>query len=58
MTKQLSKNQQKLVRDLRKSKKARMKNRCFIVEGLKNVAESIKSNYEVRFVVISDDFIK
>jgi TrmH family RNA methyltransferase len=58
MLKELAKKQQKFIKSLRQSKNARMKNRCFFVEGLKNVAESIKSNHEIRFIVSSEGFYR
>ncbi len=58
MLKELSKKQQKLIKGLKQSKNARLKNRCFIVEGLKNVAESLKSDYEIRYIVASEAFFE
>jgi len=57
MLKELSKRQQRLIKVLRQSKTARMKNRCFFVEGIKNVEEVIGSDYDIRFIVLSDTFL-
>jgi TrmH family RNA methyltransferase len=58
MINELSKKQQKLIKGLRQSKNIRIKNRCFFVEGLKNVAESIGSDYDIRFIVASEGFLE
>lgn len=58
MLRELPQKQQKLIKGLRQSKNNRMKNRCFFVEGLKNVAEAIESSHEIRFVVTSDGFLE
>jgi len=57
MLKELSKRQQRLIKTLRESKAARFKNRCFIVEGVRNIEEVIDSAYDIRFVVLSDGFL-
>jgi len=55
--KELSKRQQRLIKALKESKIARVKNQCFIVEGLKSVEEVIGSDFEIRFIVLSDIFL-
>jgi len=57
MLKELSKKQQRLIKTLRQSRTARIKNRCYFVEGIRNVEEAIDSNSDIRFVVISDSFL-
>jgi len=57
MLEELSKRHQRLIKVLRQSKTGRMKNRCFFVEGLKNVEEVIGSDYGIRFIVLSDTFL-
>ncbi|MDD4570717.1 MAG: 23S rRNA (guanosine(2251)-2'-O)-methyltransferase RlmB [Tepidanaerobacteraceae bacterium] len=52
----LPKKQLKLIRNLKRSKNIRIKNQCFFVEGLKNVSEALKSDHEIKFIVISEDF--
>lgn len=56
MPDELSKNQQRLIKNLLQSKKARTKNRCFVVEGMKNVEELLNSDYMARFVVVTEEF--
>ncbi|NLZ52971.1 MAG: RNA methyltransferase, partial [Thermoanaerobacteraceae bacterium] len=57
MLKELSKKQQRLIKALRQSKTARMKKRCFLVEGLKSVEEVIDSDYNIKFIVLSNAFL-
>lgn len=54
--KELSKRLEKLIKAIRESKTARTKNGCFIVEGVRSVEEVINSDFEVRFVILSDSF--
>jgi TrmH family RNA methyltransferase len=57
MLKELSKRQQRLIKNLKESKTARAKNRCFFVEGVRSVEEVFDSDYDIRFVVLSDSFL-
>ncbi len=57
MLKKLSKRQQKLIKALRQSKTARLKNCCFFVEGLKSVEEAIGSDCNIRYIVLADGFL-
>ncbi|HHX23507.1 MAG: TrmH family RNA methyltransferase [Tepidanaerobacteraceae bacterium] len=54
----LPKTKNKLVKSIGRLKNARLKNRSFLVEGLKNVSEALNSRHEVKFIVVSEDFIK
>lgn len=58
MLKELSKRQQRLIKNLKESKTARAKNRCFFVEGVRSVEEVFDSDYDIRFVVLSDSFLR
>ncbi|MFY0598554.1 MAG: RNA methyltransferase [Cyclobacteriaceae bacterium] len=51
----VSKNQAKFIKSL-KIKKYRNKERCFLVEGRKNVLELIKSDFEVKWIVCTSAF--
>lgn len=57
MPDELSKNQQRLIKNLIQSKKARIKNRCFIVEGTRNVGELLNSDYTIKLVAITKEFL-
>ena len=58
MLKELSKRQQRLIKTVIQSKTARIKNSCFIVEGLKNVEEALDSDFDIGFIVLSDAFLE
>lgn len=53
----VSKNQSKFIKSL-KIKKYRNLERCFLVEGRKNVIELIHSDYEVRWIIATNEFLK
>ncbi len=48
--------QSKFIKSL-KIKKYRTKEKCFIIEGRKNVLEAIESNYTVRYLLATSDFL-
>lgn len=53
----LSKRQQRFIKNLMQSKSTRHKNHCFIAEGLINITELLKSDYEIRYIVVSQAFL-
>lgn len=55
---ELSKRQIKFIRGLIRSKSERTKNQLFIVEGLKAVLEALNSDYDIDFIVISEQFLE
>lgn len=57
MPDELSKNQQRFINNLLRSKKARTKSNCFVVEGLRNTAELLNSDYAIKLVVIAEEFL-
>ncbi len=52
----LSKNEQKFIKSL-KVKKYRTREKCFLVEGTKNVLELLKSDFQVRYLVATESFL-
>ena len=51
----ISKNELKFIRSL-KNKKYRVSEKCFLVEGSKNVLELLDSNFKIRWVVGTKEF--